>query len=177
MAFHTASIEANLKPTYHPFWERLPFTNIFLSITPDVLHQLLQGIVKHLVHWLAVLGSEEIDARCRCLPPNHNARHFYKGITGLSRLTGQEHKDICCIVLGLVVDLPLAEVWFLAHLTRAVWALLDFIYLSQYSVHTTESLDALDATLNQFHMEKEIFINLGVWEHSNLPKLHSLIHY
>ena len=177
MAFHTASIEANLKPTYHPFWERLPFTNIFLSITPDVLHQLLQGIVKHLVRWLAVLGSEEIDACCRRLPPNHNARHFYKGITGLSRLTGQEHKDICRIVLGLVIDLPLAEVRFSARLTRAVRALLDFIYLSQYSVHTTESLDALDAALNQFHMEKEIFVDLGVREHFNLPKLHSLIHY
>lgn len=48
-AFHAVASEANLKPTYHPFWEHLPFTNIFLSIMPDVLHQLLQGIVKHLV--------------------------------------------------------------------------------------------------------------------------------
>ena len=94
-AFHAAALQANLKPTYHPFWERLPFTNIFLSITPDVLHQLLQGIVKHLVYWVSVLGGEEIDAHCRRLPPNHNTWHFHKGITGLSRLTGQEHKDIC----------------------------------------------------------------------------------
>ena len=176
-AFHAAACEANFKPTYHPFWEHLPFTNIFLSITPDVLHQLLQGIVKHVVCWLAVLGSEEIDARCRHLPPNHNAQHFYKGITGLSRLTGQEHKDICCILLGLVVDLPLPGVRYSARLTGAVRALLDFIYLSQYSVHTTESLSALDAVLRQFHAEKDIFIDLGVQEHFNLPKLHSLTHY
>ena len=176
-AFHAAAREANFKPTYHPFWERLAFTNIFLSITPDVLHQLLQGIVKHVVCWLDVLGSEEIDARCRRLPPNHNAQHFYKGITGLSTLTGQEHKDICRILLGLVIDLPLPGVRYSACLTGAVRALLDFIYLSQYSVHTTESLSALDAALRQFHAEKDIFIDLGVQEHFNLPKLHSLTHY
>jgi len=176
-AFHTASYEVGLKPTYHPFWERLPYTNIFLSITPDLLHQLHQGIAKHLVHWLAILGSEEINARCSHLPPNHNARHFHKGITGLSRLTGQEHKDICRIILGVVVDLALPGIQSSMRLTHAIWALLDFFYLSQYSIHTTESLNTLDTALCRFHEEKEVFIELGVWEHFNLPKLHSLAHY
>ncbi|KAJ6565412.1 hypothetical protein B0H10DRAFT_1842561, partial [Mycena sp. CBHHK59/15] len=31
---------------YHPFWEGLPYTNIFQAISPDILHQLYQGIVK-----------------------------------------------------------------------------------------------------------------------------------
>lgn len=122
--FHAAAFEANLKPTFHPFWERLPFTNIFVSITPDILHQIHQGIVKHLVRWLATLGSEEIDARCSRLPPNHNARHFYKGITGLSRLSSKEHKDICRILLGVTVDLALPGVLSSARLSRAVRALL-----------------------------------------------------
>ncbi|KAN0135781.1 hypothetical protein V8E53_006421 [Lactarius tabidus] len=175
--FHAACREANLKPTYRPFWERFPFTNIFLSITPDILHQLQQGIFKYLIRWLIKLWSEEIDARCSHLPPNHNARHFYKGITMLSNLTGQEHKDISRIILGLVVDLPLPENRSTARLIRAVRALLDFFYLSQYSVHSTESLDALEDALRRFHEDKDIFIELGIRQHFNLPKLHSLSHY
>ena len=71
--FHAACRSASLKPTYHPFWQHLPFTDIFLSITPDILHQIHQGIAKHLIGWLKKIRSEEIDARCRRLPPNHNA--------------------------------------------------------------------------------------------------------
>ena len=94
----------------------------------------------------------------------------------LLNLTGQEHKDICCIILGLVVDLTLPGNQS-AHLTCAVRALLDFIYLSQYSVHTTKSLNALDDALRRFHEDKDIFIELGARQHLNLPKLHSLTHY
>jgi len=176
-AFHAACHGANHKPTYHPFWVHLPFVNIFHSITPDILHQIHQGISRHLFHWLVALAAGEIDARCCCLPLNHNARHFHKGISGLSRLSGQEHKDICQIILGLVVDLPLPGRQSLARLTHAVRALLDFIYLAQYSMHTTASLEALSDTLHQFHKEKEIFIELGVQGHFNFLKLHSLSHY
>ena len=55
--------------------------------------------------------------------------------------------------------------------------MLDFIYISQYSIHTPESLQALDSTLCQFHEDKDIFIKLSVQKHFNIPKLHSLAHY
>ncbi|KAN0136430.1 hypothetical protein V8E53_005798 [Lactarius tabidus] len=164
--FHATCHNASLKPIYHPFWECLPFTNIFLLITPDILHQLHQGILKHMVTWLAELRCNEINTHCSCLPPNHNAWHFQNGFTWLKRLTSQEWKDIACILLGVMVDLAL------------LGALLDFIYLSQYPVHTTESLKAMDAVLHQFHENKDVFINLGVRNHfNNIPKIHSLIHY
>ena len=60
-AFHVACRNASFKLTYNPFWQHLPFTDIFLSITPDILHQVHQGVVKHLVHWLTSIGSDEID--------------------------------------------------------------------------------------------------------------------
>ena len=130
MAFHTACRNASLKTTYHPFWECLPFTNIFLSITPNILHQLHQGVLKHMVRWLVALWSNEIDMRCSCLLPNHNTWHFHSGFIWLSKLTGQEHKDIACILLSVVVDLALPGVWTSVRLACIVQALLDFIYLS-----------------------------------------------
>src|SRR5882757_7229329 len=50
--FHAACRNAGLKPVYHPFWESLLLADIFISITPDVLHQLLQGTMKYLIRWL-----------------------------------------------------------------------------------------------------------------------------
>ena len=67
--FHCGCREAGLKPIYHPFWEMFPLADVFLSITPDILHQLLQGMVKHLTHWLIkVFGPGEFDAQ----RPTHN---------------------------------------------------------------------------------------------------------
>ena len=93
--FREACHNAGIKPVFKPFWETLPYSNIFRSITPDILHQLYQGIFKHLKTWvLSAYGSVEIDARCRRLPPNHNIHIFFKGISSLSRVTRQEHEQI-----------------------------------------------------------------------------------
>lgn len=106
--FTAACSEAGIKPIPHPFWEDLPYADIYLAITPDILHQLYQGVIKHVVAWIiAAFGDKEIDARCRRFPPNHNIRIFSKGISSLSRVTGKEHADMCRVLLGLVIDLHL----------------------------------------------------------------------
>lgn len=167
-----------LKPVYQPFWADLPYSDIFMAITPDILHQLYQGVVKHLLSWLKkVYSPEELDARCQSLPPNHNTRLFLNGITNLSRLTGREHADICRIVLGLIIDLPLPDGLSPVRILRAVRGLLDFIYLAQYPIHSTESLDRLDTALRNFHDNKGIFVDLGARSHFHFPKLHFIRHY
>jgi hypothetical protein len=178
--FNAACRQAGLKPVFHPFWESFPLSNIFISITPDILHQLLQGVMKHLIAWLTcALGPVIINARCRSLPPNHHIHTFAKGITGLSRVTGQEHKNICRILLGLIIDNPLSS-WdgpAPSTLVRSVRALLDFLYLAQLPSQTRDTLCQLDDALARFHDNKSIFVDLGIREHFNFPKLHSLIHY
>ncbi|THH15756.1 hypothetical protein EUX98_g9415, partial [Antrodiella citrinella] len=173
-----ACSDLRIKPIHQPYWLDLPYANIFFSITPDILHQLYQGVVKHLVSWVKTAYSQnEIDARCRRLPPGHHVRVFTKGISSLYQLTGREHADICRILLGLIIDMPLPGGASPARLVRAVRAVLDFLYLAQYPVHTEHTLALLDDALDRFHANKGIFEDLGVRESWGIPKLHFLKHY
>ncbi|KAG1858579.1 hypothetical protein C8R48DRAFT_755592 [Suillus tomentosus] len=153
LAFVRACAAAGIKPIIHPFWEDLPFANIFRAITPD------------------------IDARCRRLPPNHHIRLFTKGITCLSRVSGTEHAQICRFILGIIIDIRLPNNLNAGRLLRAVRGLLDFLYLAQYPCHSSETLHSLDEALDLFHQNKDIFIQLGIRNNFNLPKLHAGRHY
>ncbi|KAF7799077.1 hypothetical protein EIP86_010307 [Pleurotus ostreatoroseus] len=157
-----------------PFWEHLPLCNIHEAITSDVLHQLYQGVVKHCVEWVRnIMTDTELDRRFQRMPPTHGVRVFKDGISGLQRISGAEHKQICKQLLGCMVGRAPAGA------IRATRALLDFLYLSQYRSHSTETLEYMEKALDDFHRNKQVFINLGARDgnHFNLPKLHSLQHY
>ena len=178
--FHAACHETGLKPIYHPFWDSLPLSNIYSSITLDILHQLLQGVMKHLISWLThpnTFGVAEINVRCQSLLPNHHIKQFPQGITNLSRISGGEHKDMCRILIGLIINLPLPGGQVPSHVIRSACALLDFLYITQFPSQTMDTLHHLDESLMLFHQNKSIFANLGVRAHFNVPKLHSLFHY
>ncbi|KAN0136686.1 hypothetical protein V8E53_005456 [Lactarius tabidus] len=167
--FHAACHDTGIKPVFHPFWEHLPLSNIFLSIMPDILHQMLQGVMKHLVAWLthyAAFGPDKIDART-----------FSNGIMTLSQVSGQEHKDICRIILGLIIDLPLPSGQVTSCIVRTVCTLLDFLYLAQLPSQTTNTMLWLQESLALFHQNKAVFLDLGVQKHFNIPKIHALMHY
>ena len=119
----------------------------------------------------------EIDARCRAIPPNHKILLFTKGISTLSRISGHEHKKMCLILLGLIVDLPIPDGRDSSRIIKSVRALMDFVFLAQYKSHTTESIEHLEDCLAAFHDHKAVFVDLGIWANFNLPKLHSLTHY
>ena len=176
--FHAACRKAGLKPVNRPFWESFPFTDIFVSISPVVLRELLQGMIKNLIGWVVdIFGATQIDARCRTTPPNHKVMLFPEGITTWSPAFGHEHKKICRILLGFIIDLRIPNGFDSTRLVRAVRALLDFLYLAQYQCHTSETLDRLEDALSEFHDNKAIFTDLRVREHFNIPKLHGLTHY
>ena len=176
--FYRTCREAKLKLVIKPFWETFPLVDIFVSITPDILHQMLQGVMKHLIGWLVrIFGASAIDARCKSIPPNHKILLFTKGITILSRVSGQEHKKMCAILLGLIVDLPVPGGRDSSRVVKAVCALLDFLYLAQFQCHTSDTLSRLKDCLAAFHNNKAVFIDLGIRENFKIPKLHSLVHY
>ncbi|KAI0038919.1 hypothetical protein FA95DRAFT_1659085, partial [Auriscalpium vulgare] len=176
--FFEECADARVKPVFYPFWDELSFSNAFLFITPDILHQLYQGMVKHMLEWLRyAFGATEIDERCRRLPRNHGTRFFSSGISHLSRVSGQEHKDICRILMGLVVDLTLPDGQSPVRVVRAVRALLDFLYLAQYPSHSENTLMYLEEALQRFHDSKAVFEELGICAHFNIPKLHGLSHF
>ena len=142
----------------HPFWANWYLSDIHLAITPDILHQLYQGVVKHLNGWLRkLIGDAELDARFKRLPPAQGVRRFKSGISVLTQVSGPEHKDICKQLLGCLLGIkssvPLGAV-------RASRALLDFLYLAQYLSHSDKTLECLKIALDEFHANKEVFLNL-----------------
>lgn len=176
--FSKACAKAGIKPVQCVFWKNLPFVDIYCSITLNILHQLYQGILKHLISWIrAACGDAEIDAQCRCLPPNHHIRLFMKGICHLSRVTGTEHDQISRFLLALVADVHLPDGHSNAQLVNAVHVLLDFISLVRYPIHTSETLSQMNDALHMFHLNCDIFVSLGIRMHFNIPKLHNSSHY
>ena len=88
--FKGACKQARIKPIAQPFWDQLPFLDIFQAITPDILHQLHQGVFKHVIKWLVkAFGKAEIDMRCQRLIPNHHIRIFQEGSLGFHKSLGR----------------------------------------------------------------------------------------
>jgi hypothetical protein len=157
----------------NPFWEDFPLTNIHASITPDVLHQLYQGVLKHLISWCqAIMTEEEMDRCLRTLPPAHGVHHFKNGISALSQVSGQERKDMAKVLLGCLVNAKIPH-----GVLRSAKAILDFIYLAQYPSHDDTTLSYMADALKAFTKDRDIFIKVGARKDFNLPKLHSLLHY
>lgn len=142
-----------------PFWEGLAHTDMHSAITPDVLHQLYQGMVKHLTNWIQrIIGPKELDQRLSRLPPNHPIRIYPHGISSFSNMSGNEHRQLTKQLLGCLIGLVSPKT------LRATRALLDFVYLAQYQSHSDDTLGYLEDALRDFHADKDVFIQLNARE-------------
>ena len=64
-----------------PFWSDLPYVDIYMSITPDILHQVNSGVFSHLTKWYETIiaRSNELDKCVSQLPLSYNTQHFPRG--------------------------------------------------------------------------------------------------
>ncbi|KAF5346217.1 hypothetical protein D9757_014049 [Collybiopsis confluens] len=152
-AVHALAMESDVAGgIFEPFWVGFPLTDIHRCVAPDILHQIYQGVFKHLVSWIQqTMGKPELDARIQRLPPTSGVRHFSKGISVLAQVSGTERK----------------------HMARILVACL----LAQYPSHTQYTLGCLQTELDTWHKYRNFFIHASVREHFNIPKFHSLLHY
>ncbi|KAF7347023.1 hypothetical protein MVEN_01455500 [Mycena venus] len=157
--FPVKFVDQNLRPI-NPFWAGFPHCNIFSCMTPDLLHELHNGVFgDHIVKWstkAATGGDQEIDQR---------------GISLTSKWTGNECKNMEKVFLGILAQATDPAI------QRAAATIIDFIYYAHFETHCDESLARLDAAWAAFHKDKSIFLELEIRKHFDINKLHKLKHY
>ncbi|KAJ7803739.1 hypothetical protein B0H13DRAFT_2492976 [Mycena leptocephala] len=135
--------------------------------------KLHKGMFKdHLVKWCTEsVGAAEMDAQFQAMNAFAGLRHFKKGISTVSQWTGVEHKEMQRVFLGVLAGAISVRV------LTVVKALIDFIYYAQLQSHTVRTLNALQSALDTFHAHKQVFVDLNIREHFNIPKFRAIQHY
>ncbi|KAF7318519.1 hypothetical protein HMN09_00361800 [Mycena chlorophos] len=141
----------------NPFWRDLPHCSIFDCFTPDLLHEIHNGVFgNHLVEWVSAamkgLGPE-MDRSFQAMTLHPSLRHFKKGITLTTQWTGKEHKEMAKVLLGIAANAADPKV------LRAVRGVIDFTYYAHFRIHTDESLALMDLAWRDLRYEAE-FISI-----------------
>ncbi|KAG1842554.1 hypothetical protein F4604DRAFT_1884726 [Suillus subluteus] len=138
----------SLRAIHYPFWAYLPHTNIFTCITPDILHQLHKGVSKdHIISWCATIMSDT---------------EFDARFQAMSKFHGLRHfkRGISNVSQWTCTEHKEMQRIVLGVIAGAV-----------------EPRVLQAAPLNVFRANKAIFIELGLHEHFNILKVHSMCHY
>ncbi|KAF8593671.1 hypothetical protein BDV93DRAFT_460569 [Ceratobasidium sp. AG-I] len=174
---YSAPIKAlGIRPTW-PFWASLPFVDISLCVTPDLLHQLNKGVFRyHLVKWCThILGEREVDRRFRGMPRHLGTRHFTDGLSVIKQWTGNEAKQVAKVFLPVMAGCVETDA------VKATRHILDFMYRAHRPELSDEDLEDLEGDLAGFHAVKDICRQTKALDtqemFDGIPKLHMISHY
>ncbi|EDR13606.1 uncharacterized protein LACBIDRAFT_322663 [Laccaria bicolor S238N-H82] len=185
-----------------PFTHDFPCTNIHELLSPDLLHQVIKGTFKdHLVTWVnEYLHLEHEEARAQeiiqdidwcdsisVVPPFPGLRRFPDG-RDFNQWTGDDSKalmkvhdirllTLLNIYIHLKVYLAAITGYVPTKMVQCLSAFLDFCYIARHNAITYEGLQELEASLEHFHLLRQVFIDTGVWVDISLPRQHPLVHY
>ncbi len=158
-AFAEASKDVGLNGVHKPFWRDWKFADPCEFLAPDALHQWHKFFWVHPMKWARkLLSDQEINRRYRSLQKFVGRRHFRKGFTQLTQITGREERDLASHFLATLPN----HRKITPGIMRSFRGLLDFIYLAQNRHHTTKSLSRLDKALARFHNDKAALSAAGV---------------
>ncbi|KIM22688.1 hypothetical protein M408DRAFT_78738, partial [Serendipita vermifera MAFF 305830] len=174
--YQAAARRCKLNGVHDPFWKYLPGYRADLCAAPDIFHGVIRFWRDHLFKWIArLVGTTELDARLKALQKIIGFRHFTRGISHLSQWTGREDKELQRVMVALIAGAPKVS----PKAMRCIRTFHDFLYLVQYRSHSTETIGYIHDYLEEFHEDKNVFIEAGVRRgkgktiipHFKIPKL------
>jgi hypothetical protein len=171
-----------LQPIW-PWWANLPYLDFAGSLMPDTLHQLHQGMLKHLLKWTykaaGKTGPAMVDRYFVAMPNAEGMRHFKQGVSSVKQWTGRESKEVEKQLLPIIASLD-AKGWD-QDFVKLARALLDFIYRAQASRMTEDDVVRLERTLVEIHEHKGVLRRMKVFlsdsRYNKIAKLHLLSHW
>ena len=143
-------------------------------LTPEPLHQWHKMFWDHDAKWCCnALGKEEINFRSSILHPYNGYHQFREGISQLKQVTGREHRNFQCYLVGAIAGGAPKE------FIITIRALMDFCYLGQTPVANKLINEKMEDALSLFHQHKDPIIDLGacqgkggrVIDNWHIPKL------
>ncbi|KAI5990601.1 hypothetical protein EDD15DRAFT_2170126 [Pisolithus albus] len=158
-----------LNGVVEPCWNLWPLSDPSIFLTPEVLHHFHWMFWDHDVKWcIDVTGAAELDFRFSIIQTSVGYRAFSDGISRLKQVTGRDHRAVQRYIIAAVAgSIP-------RKFLIAIHALLDFRYLAQAPSFTTQSLEKVASSLQEFHDHKEAIVSEGIRVDWQIPKLELL---
>ncbi|KAG0701411.1 hypothetical protein DFH29DRAFT_1000269 [Suillus ampliporus] len=145
-----------LSGVHQPFWRDWMFADPSHILPGEILHTCHKFYGNHALKWCKeVVGDEELDARYKAQHKRVRTHHFGSGVSHISQMTCQEHRDIERTMIATITGATNVTPDFV----RAMRALTKFIYQAQSPVHTNSSMNAMVQSLGEFHRLKQAILD------------------